>query len=331
MTLITPNPSVDLLSEALGSLGYTCERLQLGVGRNSYTRYISPSGKAWVTRNAYIGYPFTNSTITSISSRKDLAYEFCATYGIRVPRTIEFRADYSDEMIHNALLGGPLVVKPHNSSLSRGLSLNVTDGDSLRQALDVAFEFSLVALVQEQIKGEEIRFVLVGGNVKAAILRESPRLTGDGRHSLRELLEDENDDRAKLDMPYITYPQLQPELIVKAGRNPDDIPGEGEAVSLGKGTMIRDGASMYNVLPDVHSSYLEIVSKLNDALGAQFLVVDMMLEDYRAPQTATNYAFIEFNTAPVLKLFYSCRDSKHYDVLSDLVPVIDRTVRGGEA
>jgi hypothetical protein len=54
----------------------------------------------------------------------------------------------------------------------------------------------------------------------------------------------------------------------------------------------------------------------------------MMIHDHTKPQTEDNYTFIEFNTAPVLKMFYSCRDGNHYDILGDLVPMINATLTG---
>jgi uncharacterized protein (DUF1330 family) len=92
--------------------------------------------------------------------------------------------------------------------------------------------------------------------------------------------------------------------------------------------MIRTGASIYNVIQTVHPSYLQTVENLAQKLGANFIVVDMILRDYTQEQSANNYAFIEFNTTPVLKLFYSCRDGQHYDVVEELADMIDGTLHG---
>jgi D-alanine-D-alanine ligase-like ATP-grasp enzyme len=330
MSVITPNPSVDLLRDALAARGYTCEHFELGVNRNGYTRYTAPNGKSWVTQDAHIGYPFTNMAIRTIADRKDLAYDFCASNGVRVPKTIELQQDYTEDDLRDALGHKPLVVKPYNSFASRGLSMDVTMLGSLKNALDMAFAISPVALVQEQIMGDEIRFVIVDGEVKAAILRETPRLIGDGRSNLQELLAVENNERSKLIFQYLSYPQLGTELITKAGRDLTEVPAAGEVVSLGKGTMIKTGASIYNILPKVHKSYVDTAVRLSNALGAHFIVVDMIVQDYTAPQTATNYAFLEFNATPSLRLFYSCRDGNHYDVLSDLAAAIDAMLTGGK-
>lgn len=326
MALITQNSTVELLQKALSQKGYSFEKFELK--DMSYTRFIAPSGHAWLTQDAHVGYPFTSRAVAKISSEKDLAYAFCATHGVRVPRTVQLRKGFTDAELAELLVHKPLVVKPHNSSLSWGVSLNIRAKETLETAVAAALEFSPMVLVQEQIEGEELRFTVVNGKVKAVLLREMPCLTGDGMASIGQLLERENEARAELTMPYLTYPQLSSELIAETDRTSDDVLAEGEVLSLGRGTMIRTGASVYNVLPDVHSSYIHTAEKLAAKLGARFVVVDMMLLDHAAPQTDDNYAFIEFNTAPVLKLFYSCRDGRHYDIISDLVPMIDATLTG---
>jgi cyanophycin synthetase len=170
--------------------------------------------------------------------------------------------------------------------------------------------------------------VVVDGKVKAAILRQTPQLVGDGTSTIAELLENENAARRQLRMQYVSYQPLDSELITQAGKQSTEILPKGEVLTLGLGTMIRTGASVYNVLSEVHPSYIRTAENLAENLGSRFIVVDIMIHDYTKPQSDTNYAFIEFNTAPVFKLFYSCRDGNHYDILSDIVPMLDDAISG---
>lgn len=326
MTLITPHSTVELLQKALHKKGYRFEKLELQ--QSSYTRFIAPNGQAWLTQDAHVGYPFSSAAAAKVSDEKDLAYEFCAAEGVRVPETWTLGKGFDDSLLISLLKRSPLVVKPHNNSLSRGVSLDVTDLQSLRTAVRAALKFSPRVLVQEQIEGEELRFAVVNGTIKAVLLRQMPRLTGDGISTIGQLLEQENEARAGLRMPFLTYPQLSKKLIALSGRGAGDALPAGETMQLGRGTMVRTGASIYNVLTEVHETYLATVTRLVTALGARFVVVDMIIRDHTQPKSKDNYAFIEFNKAPVLKLFYSCRDGKHYDIVHDLVPMIHSTLTG---
>jgi D-alanine-D-alanine ligase-like ATP-grasp enzyme len=322
----SPSSSISLLRKALKRLGYSVVSLQLG--EEGYTLFTAPNGRAWLTPNAHISYPFITNTAHRISVHKHLAYRLADYLHVTTPKTLCLdAADLEAPALQAMLRSAPLVVKPDRASLSRGLSTNVRTLEQLRDAVNLARQFSSKVLVQQQINFEEIRFVVVGNKVKAALLRQTPRVVGNGKDTVQELLSKENKLRAGLKLPYLSYPQLEDQLISPSIAL-SDIPAAGEIVEINRRTMVGGGASIYNVLADTHPSYLKIVEKLATQLGNGFVVVDMLIEDYRARGTASNYAFLEFNMAPVLTLFYSCRDGKHYDVLKDLVPFISETVTG---
>ena len=324
--LITPNPSIEILQAALEKKGYTADRFELD--NSTFIRFTAPNGQVWITQGAHVGYPFTPKAVGKISGDKNLAYDFCANEGVRVPKTVQVTQLPGDAYLAELLQDKPVIVKPHNSSLSRGVTLNITEPQQLLDALEIAMQFSPIALVQEQIEGEELRFTVVDGKAKAALLRQKPRLIGDGVATIKELFERENAERSTLKLEYLSYPQLPESMLGEVPRG--KILAAGEALELSRSTMIRTGASVYNVIGDVDESYVRIVESLAQKMGASFIVVDMMLRDYKAPKTDDNYAFIEFNTAPVLKLFYSCRDGKQYDVVSELADMIDATLTGAE-
>lgn len=55
----------------------------------------------------------------------------------------------------------------------------------------------------------------------------------------------------------------------------------------------------------------------------EFLVIDLMIKDYTKPQTDDNYVFMEFNTAPALRLYYGMRTGKPFDMTAKLVDMLD--------
>jgi cyanophycin synthetase len=319
--------SIELLKIALADVGYALQDIVLG-DRN-YTRFTAPNGNVWLTSNTQISYPFTSSTATAVSTQKNLAYDLAKLVGVTIPWTILIKKSdkLSDNMLDQYLKHAPLIVKPNDSSLSRGLTLNITTKTELKLALELAFTFKDNALVQQQVSGQEIRFAVLDGKVGAALLRQTPHVTGDGQHSVAELIDTENIMRSKINLRFITYPLLDTSLI-NANIDMKSIPKDGEVIELSKSTMIREGASVYNILETVHESYVQTVEYLAKQLGNGMLVVDMLIQDHTTPQCDTNYAFIEFNKAPVLKLFYGCRDGKNFDILKYLVPMIDKAVRG---
>lgn len=320
--------TIDILRSALDEYGYIFTTYLLGQDQKSFTKAYNPETGASLTFSTDSPlYPFSTASSRLICNDKTMAYEFADLHSISTPQSayIHSEDDISDAL--NLLRSrGRVIIKPASSSLSNGLTLDVTDDASLATAITKAFQFSDSVIVQEQIIGDEIRFVVVDGVTRAAILRQTPRVIGDGVSTIAELIEAENSVREKITDTMVVYPAIN-------GTSVDGdlsvVPDRDVVIELGRGTMIKDGASMYNVFTDVDQSYIEHVDRLASALGKGFVVVDMMVRDYRQQASQDNYAFIEFNSTPALQLFYSCRDGRHFKVAEEyLAPMINNAVRG---
>lgn len=324
MNNIHPTSTIALLIANFQKLGYACDSFYLS--NIPMTMFTAPSGEVWLTHNNRINYPLTSSTARVVSRNKDVAYAFADKLGATIPVTLSInRVNDNKLKLREMLTHAPLVVKPNTASLSHGLTLNVKTLAGLDAAILKAAEFDETILIQQQIEGEELRFVVLGNKVKAVLMRQSPQVTGDGEQTIEQLIASENQKRSQLVMDYVTYPQLDAKMI-DAAIDLKSVPASSVVVKLGRGTMIASGASIYNVLAETHYSYSSLAAKLGSSLGNGFVVVDLFVADHTQPMTSDNYAFIEFNMSPVLKLFYSCRYGHNYDVLADLVPMIDQAI-----
>lgn len=320
--------SYKLLATELAKKNYKINEYELG--GSQIAEYTNPNGKKWLTRIERISYPLTHSYIQEISKNKSLAYELAGKRGISVPHTLLLKPDktISQEVIDDLFTRyKELVVKPEQASLSNGVTLHIRSKQQLFTAIESARDFKAGkrnVLVQQQVSGEEVRFVAIEGRVAAALLRRTPYLLGDGVSSIEKLLSKENNARKNITKTMVPYPQLSEDMITIQDR--ELIPEKGAIVELSRSTMISRGASVYNVLHEVHESYIRTAEKLVSILGADFIVVDLMIQDFTEPQSPDNMYFNEYNNSPVLKLFYSCRDGKNYDILPELSDAIDRKI-----
>ena len=320
-----PNASYKLIGQALAGLGYSMEEYEAHKYRvATYTK----GSRKWITQIDRLSYPSTHRLIRDVSARKSLAYAIAEKFDVPIPFTHVVEPDDSlslnkvNEWIDKY---GKLVVKPEQASLSRGLTTGVDSYEDIVGAVDYARQFSGeggAVLIQQQVSGDEIRFVYLGGSVVAALLRESAHVVGDGISTLGQLIDKENISRSEISDSMVDYPQIMIDQV--GGKlDPTMIPMQGHKIVLSLSSMISGGASVYNVMNDVNFFYIDIAEKMARAVGAGFIVVDMIIDDYR--QTGGVY-FNEFNVSPVLKLFYSCRDGNNYDILPDLARHIDNIV-----
>lgn len=316
-----------LLANELKSRGYSVStELQ---NRRVMVSYTSPAGKTWRTAAARIRYPFTSDAASRLSRDKAAAYAFAEKKNIPVPftRRVGFEPFLDDELAQIVQTYAPLIVKPNDSSLSRGLTLHIETVDNLKNAVRLA---RLVndsdVLIQQQVSGEEIRFMVIKGKVVAALLRQTPRVVGDGKKTIEALINEENLHRKMLTFPYISYPQLTKELIDEKYFHDQRVPKLGEIIEFSKATMIKNGCSVYQILDQVHPSYIQEIETLVEGIDASFLAVDFLIKDFRAQSDSTNHWFLEFNSSPVLKMCYGCRDGVMFDIIPYMADLIDESL-----
>lgn len=325
--------SIDIIREVMENKGYIFKPLLLRDGQKRFTQICSQSGHALLTiASGNPLYPFATSSARLIARDKMTAYDFVAHNGVPVPRSVvvEPNGPYKTAL---SLLDAckSVIVKPVKGAGSAGLTLDVTTPEGLGEALNAAWQNGAPAVVQQQFYGEEIRFTIVNGTVVAALLRQKPRVVGDGVATVAQLIMRENEQRKAMTDTLVPYPQLTAELIGEEAILGETVLAEGETRELSKSTMIRGGASIYNILDTIHPSYIAAAEQAAYGLGHGFIVVDMMIADYMTPATDDNHVFIEFNLAPALSLFYSCRDGRHVPIAEKhLVPMLEKVINGGD-
>src|SRR5690606_38987802 len=107
--------------------------------------------------------------------------------GVRVPE--QRRAGTRTENEAFLASHGPLVVKPARGEQGRGVSVNIADPDELETAVRRAAALSEDVVLEEFVEGQDLRVVLIDYEVVAAAGRKPAAVIGNGRHSVREMVE----------------------------------------------------------------------------------------------------------------------------------------------
>lgn len=316
--------SFHLIRDELLSRGYSAELLKLS---KHYTKFVSPTGAIWITQNSTVAYPFIDYAVQKISANKQTSYRYAASHQVSIPQTLATtpnQAEPSDPSAYQTFLERykPLVVKPLDSFGSRGLTMDVSTAPALTAAISKARDFATTVLLQRQVSGQEVRLTVIKGRVVSVLLRQTPQVVGDGHSTTQQLISQENVARRQIQTPHLAYPELDDSLIAEHFLTDKTILERGRVLELSRSTMVKGGASLFNISEAIHDTYKQTACLLARQLSPSFLVVDMIIEDYLEPQTDTNYAFIEFNTSPALKMYYGTRDGKAYDIVPVLADML---------
>lgn len=119
-----------------------------------------------------VGIPYTGSKVLASALGMDKSYsrKLFTQVGLKVPKGLTIGKSEFKRGLKTLKL--PLFVKPNNQGSSVGTSI-VELQDDLEKALDLAFQYSDLAIVDEYIKGTEITCAIIGNeNPKALPLVE---------------------------------------------------------------------------------------------------------------------------------------------------------------
>ncbi|WP_071848045.1 hypothetical protein [Alkalibacterium sp. 20] len=295
-----------LLEEAARKRGYKVERLTFD------TMIVTIEGKELLFRD--MNGPLSSAAMMRIVDDKYLARALIKNENVRTPESIYLRVFESEEIKAFAnKIGYPVVLKPNNLSRGEGVYTNVYSDESLDRHLDkismlIGNDFERI-LIEKQFDGDDYRFYVVDGEVLAVSKRARANVTGDGEHTIFELIQEKNERRSKdRDLKNFLIPTDKTKLgrLFREGRTLETIPQKDEAIVIRDESNIASGGEGIDFTDTVHPKFNELAIKAIQAVpGFHYGGVDVIADDITEEPNATNYVLteIEFSPGP-LSMFH---------------------------
>ena len=244
----------------------------------------------------------TSAIGESIAHDKDLTKSLLASCGVPVP---EGQIVGSAEEAWDAAqdIGLPVVIKPTDANHGRGVSLDLSTLEQVQAAFAVAEPEGSEVMVERYIRGHEHRLLVVGGRVVAAARGEVASITGDGKLTVRQLIDEQlnTDPRrgAGEDFPLSLIDTAVDAAIVlelqRQGFTPDAIPPAGRELMVQ-----RNGNVAIDCTDEVHPEVDYIVSLAARVVGLDIAGIDVVAQDISRPLHAQGGAIVEVNAGPGL-------------------------------
>ncbi len=208
--------------------------------------------------------------------------------------------DGNDEDAAQALLerAGSVVVKPARGEQGRGVAVDIRDADSLEKAIANARNYCPDVLVETYVPGDDLRVIVIDRAVVAAALRKRPVVAGDGRKTVRELVEGLSRRRAAATGGEARIP-LDAETarcIAAAGYGWDDVLPSGETLEVRLTANLHTGGTLHDVTDLLHPQIVEASIAAAKALDIPVVGLDFIV---KAP-VLDEFVFIEANERPGL-------------------------------
>lgn len=250
----------------------------------------------------------TSGIAVDIASDKGLTNRLLDSAGLPVPRS-EVVATEDGAVAAAGRLGYPCVVKPLDGNHGRGVHLDLRSEAEVRAAVAGALRESRSGdlVVETYLAGNDYRCLVIGGRVAAIAERVPASVTGDGTHTVRELVEATNADPRRgigheKVLTKIAVNDAAIELVRTQGHEFDEVPPAGALIRLAlTGNMSTGGTSIDRTL-EAHPDNVEIAETAARIVGLDVAGIDFICPDIATPVRETGGGIVEVNAAPGFRM-----------------------------
>lgn len=199
-----------------------------------------------------------------------------------------------------AEIGYPLVVKPNQGSMGRGVFSNIKDWDELQAALEelVGKQGHNLILLERHYKGDDFRLLVVGDKVVSAVKRIPAGVLGDGKSTIIELIEEKNNRRIR--NPFLGSGLIKVDYEVRKcladqKLNIESIPKSRQYVQLRRVANASAGGDVKDVTDTIPRSIKEAaIGAVRVLPNIHIAGVDVLYDETAADE----YVIIEVNSRP---------------------------------
>ncbi|MFC5270421.1 cyanophycin synthetase [Adhaeribacter terreus] len=272
----------------------------------------------------------TGEFAVAIAGDKDLTKRMLDSAGVPVPKGVII---HTEEELKEAVeeIGYPLVTKPLDGNQGKGASINVTHWKDVVSGFHEAKKISDAVIVEKYIKGFDYRMLVINGKFVAAAKRTPAAITGDGKSTIKELIDEVNKDPRRgighekeltqIHLDKDTYTILENKnLTLESVLAKDEVLYLKTTANLSTGgtaTDVTDLCDEYNIL---------MAERIAGIVGLNICGIDVMTSDIAIPLDEAGGAVIEVNAAPGFRMHISPTEGLARNVAE---PVIDMLFPAG--
>lgn len=282
-------------------------------------RYKISDGQNTYKFNSSLGEKVTEEAF-DICDNKNITKEYLKRAGINVPKGKLFTvSDTNEEVFSYAKnLGYPVVLKPKSANTGKGVHANIKNEDELKEAIYSvkALGFTNV-IIEEKIEGTEYRILVLNGEVLAAVERVPANIVGDGKSTIKQLIQLKNKTKNTNPNLHNRLIQIDKEIYRKISElnyDLDTVVPNGEKVYLrDKVALDGDPISATEVLTKSEKDLS--VKSVKSVPGLDLCGLDVIIN-----RKSEKFTVIEMNTRPMLGLHIFPIKGESIDVIS---PILD--------
>ncbi len=193
---------------------------------------------------------------------------------------------------------GEIVVKPARGEGGSGVTVGVVDLEGLSGAVEDARAVWPEVLLERRCHGEDLRIVVIGGEVVAASVRRPPAVVGNGQDRVIELIEalSEERSRATAGVSRVPVDETTVHVVRAQGRDIDSVLPAGEVLAVRGTANVHTGGTIHDVTERLHAQLAAVALRATTAINIPVIGLDLIVPSVEG----TEYVIIEANEQPGL-------------------------------
>lgn len=207
----------------------------------------------------------------------------------------------------------PVITKPQLGSRGRHTTTFINTEKDLKHAYNVAKQLCHFVVVEEHLVGSVYRATYIGGEIVGILRGDPPRITGDGKNSIRELIEIKNLNKPDA-VKDILISQNLIEFLARQKLSLDDILPSGKNIDLSEKIGISYGGNAIEEFPKTHPKLIAHLKRAGDILNAPVVGFDFIISDATKDPDTQKWGIIEANSLPFINLHHFPLEGKPINV-----------------
>ena len=248
----------------------------------------------------------TNSIAVGIASDKQLTKTLLEQAGCPVPAGATVTSLAEAQRVARRL-DGPATIKPLDANQGKGVTTVCATPEEVERAFEHARKYSRHVIVEEFLEGRDYRVLVTGNKIAAASWRRPPCVTGDGKSTVRELVELENLNPARGEghtniLTKIPMDALASAILAKQGYEFDSVLPAGVSVDLRGNANLSTGGTAEDVTDLLPEETRDICIRAARTIGLDVAGIDVICQDIAQPLREQKGGIIEVNAAPGIRM-----------------------------
>jgi len=248
----------------------------------------------------------TGYIATHVAGDKNLSKKLLLSMGVPVPKGFKIsNEDDIEETVHS--VGFPVVIKPLDSNHGKGITTNINSLEDAKKAFHSAKQFSKEIIVEKSLTGKDFRALVINNRLIAVAERTPAFVTGDGKSTIKELIDEVNKDprrgygHEKI-LTQITIDNMTLRILDLNGYTLDSVLEKGEICCLKSTANISTGGTAIDRTDEVHPDNSFLFERIARIIGLDIAGIDVVAPDISTSILNNGGGIVEVNAAPGFRM-----------------------------